>query len=171
MIIRHATYEDLPAIFPIYERARAFMAANGNPTQWTNGYPPREFLENDINEKRLYVCTENSITETPKIAMVFMFFIGVEPTYAIIKDGRWLNERPYGVIHRVASAGIIPNTADFVLDWCAGQCRSVGADLRGDTHADNLPMQHVFEKNGFARCGIVYMANGTERIAYQKELV
>ena len=48
--------------------------------------------------------------------------------------------------------------------WCAERCDS----LRADTHADNKIMQHILEKNGFARCGIIHVADGTPRIAYQK---
>ena len=40
--------------------------------------------------------------------------------------------------------------------------------LRADTHADNKIMQHLLEKNGFTRCGIIHVADGTPRIAYQK---
>jgi hypothetical protein len=29
-------------------------------------------------------------------------------------------------------------------------------------------MQRSLEKNGFARCGIIHLASGDERIAYQK---
>lgn len=29
-------------------------------------------------------------------------------------------------------------------------------------------MQHLLDKNGFKYCGIVYVEDGTERIAYQK---
>ena len=28
-------------------------------------------------------------------------------------------------------------------------------------------MQHILTKFGFQRCGIIYVKNGTERIAYQ----
>ena len=31
-------------------------------------------------------------------------------------------------------------------------------------------MQHLLEKNGFVRCGIIYVANGTPRIAYQRNI-
>ena len=34
--------------------------------------------------------------------------------------------------------------------------------------ADNQIMQHLLEKNGFTRCGIIHVADGTPRIAYQK---
>ena len=33
---------------------------------------------------------------------------------------------------------------------------------------DNQIMQHLLEKNGFTRCGIIHVADGTPRIAYQK---
>ena len=29
-------------------------------------------------------------------------------------------------------------------------------------------MQNVIEKNGFNRCGIIYVKDGSERIAYEK---
>ena len=29
-------------------------------------------------------------------------------------------------------------------------------------------MQHVLESNGFTRCGIIHVADGSPRIAYQK---
>ena len=40
--------------------------------------------------------------------------------------------------------------------------------LRADTHADNKIMQHLLEKNGFTRCGIIHVADGSPRFAYQK---
>ena len=36
-----------------------------------------------------------------------------------------------------------------------------------DTHEKNKTMQHVVEKLGFKRCGIIYIEDGTPRIAYQ----
>ena len=40
--------------------------------------------------------------------------------------------------------------------------------LRIDTHADNHIMQHLILKNGFEQCGIIHIADGSERIAYEK---
>ena len=31
-------------------------------------------------------------------------------------------------------------------------------------------MQHLLDKNGFTYCGIIYLDDGTERLAYQKQL-
>ena len=88
-----------------------------------------------------------------------------DPTYAKIEDGQWLNDEvPYGTIHRLASAGDRRGVASEVIAWCLEHCES----LRADTHADNKIMQHLLEKNGFVRCGIIHVEDGTPRVAYQK---
>ena len=43
------------------------------------------------------------------------------------------------------------------------------SNIRIDTHRDNRIMRHNIEKHGFAYCGIIYLANGDERLAYQKQ--
>ena len=46
-------------------------------------------------------------------------------------------------------------------------CKEDFDNLRIDTHDDNKKMQHLIEKNGFIRCGIIYVYDGSPRIAYQ----
>lgn len=159
-MFRGATRADLAAILKIYERARAQMARDGNPTQWGNGYPAPELLEQDIVSNRLFLYMHNGELEA-----VFAFILGADPTYAKIEDGAWLDDTlPYGTIHRLASAGQQRGVAAKVIEWCAERCDS----LRADTHADNKIMQHLLEKNGFTRCGIIHIADGSPRIAYQR---
>ena len=50
------------------------------------------------------------------------------------------------------------------VEWCLEHCES----LRADTHADNKVMQHLLESEGFTRCGIIHVEDGTPRIAYQR---
>ena len=50
-----------------------------------------------------------------------------------------------------------------IMDYCKAQI----PHLRIDTHEDNKVMQHVLEKYGFVRCGIVYVSDGSPRIAYE----
>jgi len=157
-MIRLATPADLPAILEVYRRARAFMAANGNPTQWGSTYPAPELLDEDIRLGRLYVDTQDDL-----VCGVFMFTIGSDPTYAYIEDGAWLDSSPYGVIHRVASGGTVPGVLGRCLAFCRGQC----AHLRIDTHADNHPMQKLLSASGFTRCGTIYVEDGSPRIAYE----
>lgn len=150
---------ELDELMKIYERAQAFMVENGNPNQWKKGHPRRDMIEEDINLGRLFVCVKGE-----KAECVFMYEEGDDPTYSYIEDGEWPNDRPYGVLHRIASAGNVKGIASVCLDWCYEKCRN----LRADTHEDNKVMQRVLEKNGFLRCGIIYIADGTPRIAYQK---
>ncbi len=57
-LIRKATLEDMPVLLEIYERARKFMVSTGNTNQWTNGYPSREILTEDIEKKEMYVLVD-----------------------------------------------------------------------------------------------------------------
>lgn len=160
MEVRQALLEEIPEIMKIYEAARCFMAEHRNPTQWVNGYPSEELVTEDCKNGELYVCVSDE-----QIAGVFMFTKKPDITYREIFQGKWLNEKPYGTMHRMASSVIQKGVASFCLDWCFKQCGNV----RGDTHNDNYVMQKVFEKNGFKRCGIIYVEDGTPRIAYQRE--
>lgn len=157
MYIRKALTTDLPFIMAIYENAREFMKQNGNPTQWIAGYPGEELISGDISAGVFYVCEEND-----SIVGVFAFIIGSEPTYQHIQDGKWNSDEVYGTIHRLASDGKTRGIAKACFDFCRSHCRY----LRIDTHKDNLPMQAAIEKYGFTRCGIIHVANGTERIAF-----
>lgn len=159
MIIRKGTLSDLDEIMRVYAAAKKYMVATGNKTQWNNGYPQRELIENDIAKEQCYVCEENGIHG------VFAFILGADPTYSYIEDGAWKNERPYGTVHRIASDGKTRGIFNASLDYC----KTVIPDLRIDTHADNHVMQKLILNYGFERCGIIYIDDGTPRIAYQYE--
>lgn len=157
MNIRPAQYEDLPRILEIYSIGRAYMRATGNMLQWAGGYPQEEVLTADIEKKQLFVCEENA-----SLHGVFAFILGEDPTYGYI-DGNWPNQKPYGTIHRIASDGTVKGLVAMAKNF--GQ--NFIDEIRIDTHHDNHTMQHVVEKNGFRRCGIIYLENGDPRIAYQ----
>ena len=156
--IQIAKEEELPEILQIYAYAREFMAANGNPNQWGKINPPREMLEADIAVQKLY-----TVRNGDEICGVFFFDVGEDPTYRKIENGAWLSDAPYGTIHRIASkgrGGVVAACVEFCLKKCN--------HLRIDTHRDNHIMQHVIEKAGFQRRGIIYIADGTPRIAYER---
>ncbi len=150
---------DLPRILEIYDIAKAYMRANGNPNQWNGAYPDPETLRTDIEKQRLYVYKKDGC-----IHGVFMLLLEEEPTYAYIEDGSWREERPYGTIHRLAGDGEVRG----LFAKCVAFCEKKVPYLRADTHFDNHTMQHLLEKNGFERRGIIYLKNGDPRIAYQK---
>ncbi len=161
MQIRKSTLADLPHMQELYAQARAFMAENGNPTQWANGYPEQSMLEGDIADGVSYVCTD----EEGRIVGTFVFFVGEDESYKEIFEGDWADHTiPYGVVHRITSDQSTRGVGSFCLQWCFEQC----GNIRIDTHRDNRPMQAALAKNGYQRCGIVYVRGGEERIAFQK---
>ena len=150
---------DLSRILEIYNIAKAYMRASGNPNQWNGAYPDPETLRTDMEKQRLYVYKKNE-----RIHGVFMLLLEEEPTYAYIEDGSWREETPYGTIHRLAGDGEVKG----LFAKCVAFCEKKVLYLRADTHFDNHTMQHLLEKNGFERRGIIYLKNGDPRIAYQK---
>ena len=54
----------------------------------------------------------------------------------VVPEGEGWHHPPYGA---------------EIINWCLEHCES----LRADTHADNKIMQHILEKNGFTKCGII----------------
>lgn len=158
MEIRKSTINDLDILMDIFDGARRFMTAHGNAAQWGDGYPTRAMIEEDIALGRSYVVTDGGAP-----LATFMLLETPEPTYAVI-DGAWLDDRPYATLHRIASSGATRGTVDIIVAWAFERA----GNLRGDTHRLNLPMQRAFERNGFVRCGIVWMKDGTQRVAYHK---
>ena len=151
--------EHLDAIEALYTDARAYMRSHGNAHQWTGGYPSRALVAEDIRRGECFLCVEEDA-----LLGVFCYFRRPDPTYAVIHGGAWLNSEPYGVIHRIAVSAHRRGVASFCFAYALSQC----ANLRIDTHRDNIPMQRSLEKNGFSRCGTIYLENGDPRIAYHK---
>lgn len=158
MNIRPAVSADLPRLLEIYDIGRAYMRSTGNMQQWAGGFPHEELLKSDIKKQQLFVCEDEQ-----GIHGVFAFILGIDPTYGIIEDGEWPNNKPYGTIHRIASDGTIKG----LVGLAKGFGMQFIDEIRVDTHSDNHTMQHVVQKNGFRRCGIIFLENGDPRIAYQ----
>lgn len=164
--VRPAETADLPRMLAIYERARRFMAEHGNPTQWgPRRWPPEELLREDIATGHSYVCVQ-SVGGAETVVGTFAYFYGdhVDPTYAVIEDGTWSADEPYGVVHRVASDGT-RGVGTFCLRWAMAHSGYV----RIDTHGDNRVMQSLLQKLGFRRCGIIHVyEDRSPRIAFDK---
>lgn len=156
--VRDATLTDLDQIMKIYKYAQDYMIRSGNPSQWGYSYPEKDLIRSDIRQNICkLICNENEIHG------VFALWKGAEPTYAQIQDGGWLNDEPYVTIHRIAGDGQVRGLFNCAVNYC----KSISQNIRIDTHADNLTMQKAIEKEGFVRCGIVHVRDGSERIAYQ----
>lgn len=159
MKIRKAVVSDLQAVSAIYEQARRFMAASGNPGQWGDSHPPIELLIEDIAEDRLFVCEEGR-----DILGVFAYIRGDDPTYSVIEEGSWHSDEPYGTLHRVAKAPAASGILEAAAEFAARQLPYV----RIDTHENNIPMQKAIARCGFKKCGRIYVADGSPRIAYDR---
>ncbi len=160
MKIRKAQETDLAEIMDVLDAAKGIMRASGNTGQWVGGYPSAETILEDIRNGHGFLVSDNG-----QIAGYFAFIPSPEPTYKEIYDGEWSDDTlPYHVIHRIGSYPHKHGVFQSIIDWCLQQDRN----LRIDTHRDNHIMQHVISKAGFRYCGIIYLASGDERLAYQK---
>lgn len=159
--IRRSSADDIGRIMEVYESAKAYMRSKGNLTQWTGGYPDRDTILSDISHQNHYLADD----QEGNILMVFTFIIGKDPTYAVIENGQWLNDKPYGTIHRIASSGL----AGGMLQMCIRYCIAMIDNIRIDTHAENSPMLQALNRLGFKCCGVIYTDDGSPRLAFQKD--
>ena len=186
-MIRKAKYDDIPELMEVFRAARGIMRASGNINQWNDSYPSEEIVREDISKGVCYVLDDGNPAslpchpellhchpersegsfQTPGDILATMAFIpGPDPTYARIYDGEWLDDSPYHVIHRIAVREPGHNAASRLLEWAFTQTDCI----RIDTHKDNVIMHHILRKHGFTHCGVIYLANGDPREAYQKNL-
>ncbi len=157
--VRRAVPADLEQIMQIFERAKEYMRSHGNADQWCGSYPGCKLMRGEIECGHCFViCAGDAVVGT------FCLIFGDDSTYGRIDDGRWLNNAPYATIHRLASDG----TAKGIGHACIEFCYSRIENLRADTHRNNLTMQHLLDKEGFVRCGVIHLQDGSPRIAYQK---
>ena len=158
--IRPSTEGDIAEMMRIFAHSKQIMRANGNLKQWAGAYPDEEQVRQDIAHGTSYIVEYNG-----RISGTFVFVIGKDPTYSEIAGGEWKEDTlPYGTLHRMACTEGVNGIAETALDWCATQIDN----LRADTHADNHIMQHILEKYGFKYCGVIRVADGTPRNAYQR---
>lgn len=159
LTFRHAGVEHLPHLLALAHEARLTMRRSGNMNQWINGYPDTQVFMRDIEHR----CSYIAIDENGNIVATFAFMPGPEPTYANIYEGQWLDSAHYFVIHRIAGS----TSRRGILKEIINYCLTVTDNIRIDTHRDNVIMRHLLEKLNFTYCGIIYLNDGAERLAYQ----
>ena len=170
MDIRQVLPSDVDRLMEIFEEARYTISLLGID-QWQNGYPSRDVIEKDVELGQSYcICTGGKPCGT------MVLILDGEPLYDWIDNGEWLtgsSNQNYLTIHRVAisvdcrgkgiSTSMIKDASEFA--------RQHGkTSLRIDTHHGNVVMRRMLEKNGFQACGVIYLANGDPRVAYEKIL-
>ena len=165
MEFRKSTKEDLKDIMAIIRDAQAYFK-NNDIDQWQNGYPNEDSILSDIESKESYVLVDDNEI----IGTAYLSFAG-ESDYDVIYEGKWLSHEDYAVVHRIAvkndlkGKGIAGEIFKAIEKICLE--RDIH-DIKIDTHRDNKSMQRFLEKQGFTRCGVVYLKDKSERIGFEK---
>ena len=159
--------ENLPSIMGIVKDAQTYLAAQ-QIDQWQDGYPNEAILLKDISTQESYIVKN----ERDVIMGTTMFTTRAEPTYTNI-EGSWItaSSAKYGVIHRMAVGATYRKlgVAKFIFSTCEQKLKdSQVASMRIDTHKDNKGMQGLLQKLGYTYCGIIYLADGYKRLAFEK---
>ena len=157
---RKSAEQDIPTLLHLASQAKETMRQSGNRFQWVDGYPSDEVFERDIALGGSVLMHRDG-----QPVATFTCLPSPEPTYAEIYVGQWLDdEKPYLVIHRIAAAHGTHGVLAALVDYCF----TLTDNIRIDTHRDNVIMRHLLPRLGFSYCGIIYLLNGAERLAYQR---
>ena len=149
---------DIDAVMHMYDHSRSLMRADGNTVQW-DGYPTRDDLQDDIRRGVSFIVEADG-----RPVGTFALVPGEEPTYRLIDHGRWIDGlTPYTTVHRVAKAEGVGGIGALAFRTAKERY----AHLRVDTHATNRAMRHLLDKEGFVYCGVIYMPDGSPRVAYE----
>ena len=165
MQIRKAIPADAESIMHNFRQAQAGLRVQG-VNQWQNGYPNMEIVDMDILSGNCLVCVVNTL-----IAASFVLTFEPEETYDHIYSGQWISEGQYGVIHRMAAADAFKGRGlgAAMIEKAEQIALSRGINsIKVDTHRDNNPMQNLLKNNKFEYCGIIYLDDGQERLAFEK---
>ena len=121
MEIRSTEIKDLPLVMEIYDYAVP-LCVQPEILSMIDGYPSEVLIRQEIEDGHSFVC----IDEQGEILGTFCFILGDDPTYQQIYEGAWLNDEPYGVIHRLATNGKQKGVSEACLDWCFQRWPNVG---------------------------------------------
>lgn len=162
MNVIKAKQRDISAVIAILDESKKIMQETGNTSQWNENYPSQTMIQTDIDNDNGFLCVESG-----EIVGYFCFLQGnaPDPNYHQI-EGAWLNQRPYGVIHRLGSNRKAKGVAQCAFAYAFSKIDTV----RVDTHRENHPMQRFLKKQGFSICGVIHVSDGSPRDAFQKTI-
>ena len=167
MRFQKATDEQFGQVMIIIRHAQAYLKEAGLD-QWQNGYPNEDVILQDIQRGNSYVLQKQGQV----LGTAVLEFDG-DPNYENIYGGQWLSDEPYGAIHRIAVEKNHKgsNLASIMIREMEELCRERNVrSLRVDTHRDNQSMKRMLQKNGFHYCGVIFLADGSPRGAWEKVL-
>ena len=165
MEFRQANISDLDQIVEIIELSKKYLKET-KVDQWQDGYPAKEDLRRDIESGNSYVLTNKD-----EIVATTVISLDGESTYNSIFNGEWITNEEYIVMHRVAVHDRYKGKGTFkeLIKEAENLALNKGIfSIKIDTHRDNISMQKAVLKNDFKKCGIIYLEDGSERIAFEK---
>lgn len=165
MEFRQAKISDLDQIVEIIELSKKYLKET-KVDQWQDGYPAKEDLRRDIESGNSYVLTNKD-----EIIATTVISLEGESTYNSIFNGEWITNEEYIVMHRVAVHDRYKGKGIFkeLIKEAENLALNKGIfSIKIDTHRDNISMQKAVLKNDFKKCGIIYLEDGSERIAFEK---
>jgi GNAT superfamily N-acetyltransferase len=165
-LLSQATLEHRDWILQQIDGCRQQMASHGSG-QWQGKEPSLATIEEDIHQNRFYLLFEN---DQPCGGAALM---NHEPGYDHLREGHWLNQDPYMVIHRffIAPSYQGQHLSPLLLDQLEQlvQQRHI-INVRLDTHALNQPMRGLLMKQQYQEVGKAWLPQAGERLVYHKVL-
>lgn len=163
MIFRKALESEVEEIWEILQYAIERRKQDGSK-QWQDGYPNSDTIRHDIGKDWSYVLADDE----GLLAYGAVIFED-DPDYASI-SGKWLTDRDYVVVHRVAAAprakGMGIATQLFKHIETLAKSRNIFS-IKVDTNFDNMVMLRILEKLGYQYCGEVIIRDSA-RMAFEK---
>ena len=167
MNYRKANINDIDDIMVIIEDGRRFLKPQGGD-QWQNDYPNKNDILLDISDGVYFVLLNDDDDITAGCALTYH-----EDEYDTLKEGHWLSDLEYMVMHRCAVKeryrGLGYGNALFELFELEARKQEYYS-LRIDTHENNKVMRHLLKKNNFIECGKAILKPNKDRLVFEKVL-
>ena len=177
--MRRAVAGDLDELVRVTDEARRALGDLGID-QWQGGTPRLETLKSDIEQGNTWLAVDE---QDGAVLGCMAFCLGGEPDYDNVIEGAWLTDSPncpgeagptYACVHRVAvsSAARRKHVAVTMFSHAKDLAEELQlVSVRVDTHAGNIPMQRLLDKNGYKRCCTILITLAEEptkeRIGYE----
>lgn len=143
MEFRQAKISDLDQIVEIIELSKKYLKET-KVDQWQYGYPAKEDLRRDIENRNSYVLTNKD-----EIVATTVISLDGESTYNSIFNGEWITNEDYIVMHRVAVHDKYKGKGIFkeLIKEAESLALNKGiSSIKIDTHRDNISMQRAVVK-------------------------
>ena len=167
-LIRLANLNDLVEIERLLIETRGYFKKAKIP-QWQGIYPAVEDFVTDIQREECYLALINQ-----KVVGMIVISSQEELNYQAMVSGHWQSQGPYTVIHRLAvsqsarGAGIGRQLMNFAETITLARQRQI---IRVDTHELNRGMLALLEASRYQTAGVIKVADGSLRLAFEKNLV